>query len=149
MQLEEALAAGIGGAAGRGSTKMVASAPDLMGRRILVIEDESMVSMLIEDALVDMGCVVVALASRLNDGLAKAQTLAFDAAILDVNLAGERSFGIAEALRLRKLPFVFATGYGLSSIPEPLRSAPVLQKPFSPVELERALLAALEGARNT
>jgi CheY-like chemotaxis protein len=133
----------------RGLIKMNASAPDLMGRRILVIEDEAMVSMLIEDTLVDMGCVVVALASRVDDGLAKAQTLAFDAAILDVNLAGERSFGIAEALRIRKLPFVFATGYAMASIPEPLRNAPILQKPFSPVELERALLAALESGRNT
>ncbi len=128
---------------------MEASAPDLMGRRILVIEDESMVSMLIEDALVDMGCVVVALASRLEDGLAKAQTLAFDAAILDVNLAGERSFGIADALRIRKLPYVFATGYGMTSIPENLRDAPILQKPFSPMELERALLAALRNGRKT
>jgi CheY-like chemotaxis protein len=126
-----------------GFVQMEASAPDLMGRRILVVEDESMVSMLIEDALVDMGCVVVALASRFEDGLAKAQTLAFDAAILDVNLAGERSFGIADALRIRKLPFVFATGYGMSTIPESLRDAPILQKPFSPMELERALLTAL------
>jgi DNA-binding response OmpR family regulator len=128
---------------------MEASAPGLMGRRILVIEDESMVSMLIEDTLVDMGCVVVALASRFDDGLAKAQTLAFDAAILDVNLAGERSFGIAEALRIRKVPFIFATGYGMTSIPEPLRNAPILQKPFSPAELERALLAALENGRSS
>lgn len=135
-------------AAGRGLTKMEASAPGLMGRRILVIEDESMVSMLIEDALVDMGCVVVALASRFEDGLAKARTLAFDAAVLDVNLAGERSFGIADALRQRKLPFVFATGYGTGSIPESLRSAPILQKPFSPRELERALLRALESSQN-
>jgi CheY-like chemotaxis protein len=107
-----------------------------------------MVSMLIEDALVDMGCVVVALASRFEDGLAKARTLAFDAAVLDVNLAGERSFGIADALRQRKLPFVFATGYGTGSIPESLRSAPILQKPFSPGELERALLRALESSQN-
>jgi CheY-like chemotaxis protein len=149
VQLEDALAAAVSGAAGRGSTNMEASAPGLMGRRILVIEDESMVSMLIEDTLVDMGCVVVALASRFDDGLAKAQTLAFDAAILDVNLAGERSFGIADALRLRKLPFVFATGYGKGSIPEPLRGAPILQKPFSPVELEQALLSALENGRNS
>jgi DNA-binding response OmpR family regulator len=126
---------------------MEASAPGLMGRRILVIEDESMVSMLIEDALTDMGCVVVALAARFDDGLAKAQTLAFDAAILDVNLAGERSFGIADALRIRKLPFIFATGYGTSSIPESLRGAPILQKPFSRLELERALLSALENGK--
>jgi CheY-like chemotaxis protein len=124
---------------------MEAWAPGLMGRRILVVEDESMVSMLIEDTLVDMGCVVVALAARFADGLAKAQTLAFDVAILDVNLAGERSFGIADALRVRKLPFVFATGYAMTSIPEALRNAPILQKPFSPAELERALLAALEN----
>lgn len=125
---------------------MEASIPGLLGRRVLVIEDEAMVSMLIEDWLIDMGCVVVAAASRLDDGLAKAKSLAFDAAILDVNLAGERSFGIAETLQLRNLPFVFATGYGQTSIPETLRKAPVLQKPFSPAELERALLTALRGA---
>ena len=127
---------------------MDASAPDLMGRRVLVVEDESMVSMLIEDTLADMGCVVVALASRVNDGLAKAQTLAFDVAILDVNLAGERSFGIADALRLRKLPFVFATGYGTLSIPEPLRDVPILQKPFARADLEHALQAALALSRH-
>lgn len=127
-------------------TEMEASASGLMRRRILLIEDESMVSMLIEDALVDMGCVVVAQASRLEEGLTKARALAFDAAILDVNLAGERSFGIAEVLRGRGLPFVFATGYGCTSIPEPLRNVPILQKPFSSAELRRALLAALRGA---
>ena len=148
MRLDYALAAVGCGASARGVTNMEASSPALMGRRILVVEDESMVSMLIEDALVDMGCVVVALASRFEDGLAKARTLAFDAAVLDVNLAGERSFGIADALRQRKLPFVFATGYGTGSIPESLRSAPILQKPFSPGELERALLRALESSQN-
>jgi CheY-like chemotaxis protein len=126
---------------------MEVSAPDLMGRRILVIEDESMVSMLIEDTLADMGCVVVALASRFDDGLAKAQTLAFDAAILDVNLAGERSFAIADALRMRKLPFVFATGYGIASIPQPQRDVPILQKPFASHDLEQALRSALASAR--
>jgi CheY-like chemotaxis protein len=126
---------------------MEVSAPDLMGRRILVIEDESMVSMLIEDTLADMGCVVVALASRFDDGLAKAQTLAFDAAILDVNLAGQRSFAIADALRTRKLPFVFATGYGTTSIPQPLRDVPILQKPFTSHDLELALHSALASSR--
>jgi|SRR5215207_10908434 CheY-like chemotaxis protein len=128
---------------------MEASTPDLMGRRILVVEDESMVSMLIEDTLADMGCVVVALASRFDDGLSKAQTLAFDIAILDVNLAGERSFGIADVLRMRKLPFVFATGYGNTSIPRPLRDVPILQKPFARADLEQALLLALDSPRNT
>lgn len=148
MQLDYALAAIECGASAQGVTKMEASSPALMGRRILVVEDESMVSMLIEDALLDMGCVVVAIASRLGDGLVKAQTLAFDAAILDVNLAGERSFSIADALRIRKIPFIFATGYSYGTIPEPLRGAPIVQKPFSRDELERALISALENAKN-
>ncbi len=126
---------------------MEASAPDLMGRRILVVEDESMVSMLIEDTLADMGCVVVGLASRFDDGLSKAQTMAFDIAILDVNLAGERSFGIADVLKTRKLPFVFATGYGTMSIPQPLRDVPILQKPFARADLEQALRLALAPPR--
>jgi CheY-like chemotaxis protein len=117
---------------------------NLGGRRILVIEDESMVAMFIQDTLEDIGCEVASVASRFNEALEKARTLAFDVAILDVNLDGEQTFPIAEALVARGMPFVFATGYSATSLPAALQRAPILQKPFRQSDLERALRAALQ-----
>jgi CheY-like chemotaxis protein len=101
--------------------------------------------MLLEDTLAEIGCKVAGLASRFNDAMKKASSLSFDVAILDVNLNGQETFPIAEALNERGLPFVFATGYGSASLPSQLQHAPVLQKPFQQSELERALGAALAG----
>ena len=112
---------------------------NLGGRRILVIEDESMVTMFIQDTLEDIGCEVAGVASRVAEALDKARTLAFDVAILDVNLDGEQTFPIAEAIVARGLPFVFATGYGERGLPETYRGRPVLQKPYAKDDLERVL----------
>ena len=120
---------------------------DLAGRRVLVIEDEAMVTMLLEDTLADIGCEVAGLASRFNDAMEKATSLSFDVAILDVNLNGHPTYPIAQALTERGLPFLFATGYGLGELPEPLGSVPVLRKPFQQHDLEQALQAALLGGR--
>jgi CheY-like chemotaxis protein len=119
------------------------TAPDLAGRRVLLVEDESLIIMLVEDALAEFGCEVAGIASRFEDAIDKARALACDAAILDVNLNGLRTFPIADILRARGIPFVFATGYGATSIPEGLKAAPILQKPFTAHELERALRSAL------
>lgn len=116
---------------------------DLSGRRVLVVEDESRIAMLIRDTLEDMGCEVVATAARFDDAWEKATSLPFDVALLDVNLDGETSYPIAEALAERGRAFVFATGYGTSNVPEALHNAPVLQKPFMRRDLERALQQAL------
>jgi CheY-like chemotaxis protein len=116
----------------------------LNGRRVLVIEDESMVTMFIQDTLADIGCEVAGVASRLNEALEKARTLAFDVAILDVNLDGEQTFPIAEALLARGMPFVLATGYSATSLPAALQRAPILQKPFRQSDLEQALRTALQ-----
>lgn len=115
---------------------------DLRGRRVLVVEDESRIAMLIRDTLEDLGCEVI-LASRLDDARTKADSLDFDVALLDVDLNGESSLPIATRFAARGVRFVLATGYGASTIPEELKHVPVLQKPFLRVELERALLAAL------
>lgn len=115
---------------------------ELAGRRVLVIEDESMVAMLIEDTLVGLGCEVVGSASRFDEAVEKARSLSFDVAVLDVNLRGRQTLPIAQALAERGVPFLFATGYGEASLPEPLRKVPVLQKPFHLRDLERALRAA-------
>jgi CheY-like chemotaxis protein len=115
----------------------------LAGRRVLVVEDEAMVTMLLREMLEDIGCEVVGSASRLNDAVEKARSLSFDLAILDVNLNGERTFQIADLLAERGVGFVFATGYGGGSVPASFGKRPVLQKPFHQEDLERAMRAAL------
>lgn len=117
----------------------------LAGRRVVVIEDESLLVMLLEDFLESIGCVVAGVASGFQAALEKAQALSFDVAILDVNLNGRQSFPIAETLVGRSLPFIFATGYGATTLPPSLQGAPLLQKPFQQRQLEQALRQALEG----
>ena len=108
-------------------------------RRILIVEDEVLVSILIEDALADLGMEVAGVAGTLEEALAHAEAGDFDCAILDVHLQGKDIFPVAEMLEARGVPFVFATGYGQSGVPEKYRERPVLQKPFMALELERAL----------
>ena len=112
------------------------------GLRVLIVEDEPIVAMCLEDMLESLGCVPVGPASRLCDGLALAQAGGFDAAILDINLGGERSIGIADALRGRGVPFAFASGYG--SAPEGYEGHPLLEKPYREAQV-MALLAQLAG----
>jgi len=116
---------------------------DLTGLQVLVIEDESVVAMLMEDILVDIGCEVIGTASRFDEAIEKLKSLAFDIVILDVNLNGRPTFSIADSLAEQGVAFVIATGYGATSLPEPLQSVPFLQKPFRQRDLERALRAAL------
>jgi len=108
--------------------------------RILVVEDEMLLAMNIEDMLLDLGHEV-GLASRLEAALGLAREGAFDVAMLDVNLAGERSFPVADLLAARGIPFLFATGYGRAGIDEAYRDRPVLQKPFRADDLRSAIEA--------
>jgi CheY-like chemotaxis protein len=108
-------------------------------RRVLIVEDEVLVSILIEDALTDLGIEVAGVAGTLEEALAHAEAGDFDCAILDVHLQGKDIFPLAEMLEARGVPFVFATGYGQCGVPEKYRERPVLQKPFMAPELERAL----------
>lgn len=102
-----------------------------------------MVSLFIQDALADLGCNVVASATRFDEALEKIRTTSFDIAIVDINLNGARSFPLAEALTARGCPFVFATGYGAETLPEEVGHPPVLHKPFQQQDLERAMRMAL------
>jgi len=113
--------------------------------RALIVEDEALVAMFIEDVLTDLGHEVVAVASRLEDGLKMASAAAIDFAILDVNLNGERSFPIAEALARRAVPFLFATGYGSAGVIDEWSHIPVLQKPFQQAELGAVIARALRA----
>jgi two-component SAPR family response regulator len=109
--------------------------------RILVVEDEMLIGMLLEDMLTDMGHVVVGIVPRVNDALAAVQKEAFDLAILDVHLNGQAVFPVAEALIERGIPFVFSTGYGERGLPDQYRGRPILQKPFAKDDLEKTLTA--------
>ena len=118
----------------------------LRGRRVLVVEDETMIAMLVEDMLADLGCAVVGPAHGLDAALALAGGgEAIDAALLDVNLCGQPVFPVADALRAKGVPMVFATGYGESGLREIDAGAPVLQKPFRVADLARALSETLGG----
>jgi CheY-like chemotaxis protein len=118
----------------------------LTGMRLLVVEDETLVAMMIEDILTDLGCVVVDVAGTLSRGLALARDtdLALDGAILDVNLGGETVYPVAEALADRGVPFIFATGYGLTGIAEAFAHVPAIAKPYEPQALEAMLATALQ-----
>lgn len=115
----------------------------LNGRRILVVEDESLVAMLLETILEDMGCEIVGPAATVAQGLTLAEG-ELDAALLDVNVAGQNVFPVAEALVARGVPFVFSTGYGEGGLPDAWRGRPTIQKPFT----EDAVHAALREALN-
>jgi CheY-like chemotaxis protein len=116
---------------------------ELSGLRLLVVEDESHVAMLIEDMLADMGCEVVASAARVSEALRLIEATDIDAAVLDVNVAGEKVFPVAEKLRDRKIPFLFATGYGADGVREDFRTHPVVPKPFPQSQLRKALTKAV------
>jgi CheY-like chemotaxis protein len=114
-------------------------------RRILVVEDELMIRMLLEDMLGELGYTVAAEAGRLEDALAAAQSAEIDVAILDVNLNGQPILPVADALAARGTPFVFATGYGERGLPEPYRDRPTLKKPFQLEGLKQMLDNALKA----
>jgi CheY-like chemotaxis protein len=112
-------------------------------RRVLVVEDDVMIRMLIEDMLTDLGFAVAAEASKVHEALAAVKSTDIDVAILDVNLRGETTGPVAEALAARGTPFVFATGYGEHGLPEQFRDRPLLKKPFQIDSLKRMLDTAL------
>jgi CheY-like chemotaxis protein len=118
------------------------SAP-LTGRRVLVVEDESLVAMLLETILEDMGCTPVGPAANIDDGLKMANDEQLDAALLDVNVAGKQVFPIAEALKARGVPFVFSTGYGEGGLPDEWRGQATIQKPFTEAAVRDALMKAM------
>ena len=114
----------------------------LAGTRVLIVEDEALLIMLVEECLEELGCVVAGTATRLAQAMAMAQDIAADMAVLDINLNGELSYPVAELLLARKIPVVFATGYGTSGLPDGLKNAPVLAKPFRMSQLAAALADA-------
>ena len=126
---------------------MTTASPDgaLKDVRVLIVEDEALVAMLLEDMLEDLGCVLAGAASNLDQAVEAAGGLELDVAILDMNLAGKPVLPVAEALAARSKPFIFATGYGEGGVPEEWRGRPTLQKPFSMRDVEEALKLAVKS----
>jgi CheY-like chemotaxis protein len=108
-------------------------------KRVLLVEDEVLVAMYIEDLLTDLGCEVVALGTSLKLALELVNAKEFEFAVLDINLAGERSFPVAEILRQRKIPFLFVSGYSSAGLLDEYRSEVRLRKPLRTHELAQAI----------
>jgi len=113
--------------------------------RVLLVEDEAMIAMLMEDMLGELGCDVVATVGQFDQAMAAAETADFDLAFLDVNLRGVPVYPVAQVLRTRGIPFAFVTGYGSAGIDPANAEAPILQKPFQSRDLA-AILQVLQSA---
>ena len=120
----------------------------LSGRRVLVVEDESLVAMLLETILEDMGCAPVGPISTVEEALSVvAAETHLDAALLDVNVAGVHVFPVAQALKDKGVPFVFSTGYGEGGLPDEWRGQATIQKPFTEDAVQQALMKAMGVAK--
>lgn len=122
---------------------MTAEPHILAGKRVLIVEDELLVALLIEDILIEFGCNTFGPCGTLEKALAAASSETLDLAVLDINLAGERAYPVAEALERRNIPFLFVSGYGDEAIPEGHETWKVCAKPFKTKDLTRMLEAAL------
>ena len=130
--------------------QITASEEDPPPLRMLVVEDEALISLLIESMLYDMGCKTVDCAHSVPHALALLDptTPSIDAAMLDINLGGTLVFPVAEALAARDIPFAFITGYGANGVPKRFAAATVIQKPFTEKDLAYAM-DALRRQRST
>lgn len=114
--------------------------------RVLIVEDEMMIALLIEDVLGELGYDVVGPAGKLEAAITLARDEMFSAAILDVNIRGGDTFPVATILRERGIPFFLASGYGKWALPDAFQGHPLLQKPFTASDVEKAMDAMLPHA---
>jgi len=130
--------------------KNVGSLAPLEGARILIVEDELLVANYLEELLGMEGCIVLGPALRVHEALALIERERPEAAILDLDLQGERTAAVAEALTARRVPFVIVTGYGAGHVPDErvLQQAPRLGKPFRSRQLLRMLADTVAGAEH-
>ncbi|MEN4957952.1 response regulator [Pseudomonas syringae] len=112
--------------------------------KVLLVEDETMLAMLMEMMLEDLGFATAYHASTLNDGVEYARNGEYDLAILDINIIGGNSFPIAAAIADRGIPFMFCSGYGRLGIPDAWLNRRCVAKPFSAEQLSEALSELLE-----
>lgn len=119
------------------------SAELFRGRNVMVVEDEAIVSFMIEDMLLDRGCAAVWHASSVEEALRLLESRRPDLAVLDVNLGGELVFPVAARLEAAQIPFVFATGYGRNGILHDWAHHSIVHKPYDGNTLAQALAAVL------
>jgi len=120
--------------------------PDLTGTRVLLIEDEMLVAMLLEESLVELGCTVVGPVARLEAAREAIEHERFDCALLDIDLHGRPAYPLADLLDARGVPFGFVTGYDTGRLGPGVGRHPVLPKPFNVHQLH-SLLAGLARVR--
>jgi PAS domain S-box-containing protein len=134
--------------ANRSSPRKRAKTPDedvhrvdgpVSGKRLLLVEDEALVGMMMKDSLIELGFSVIGPFSRIPDAMQAACSESFHAAILDINVRGELIYSLADAIAARAIPLVFVTGYGSEAIEDRFKTVPVLQKPVDRIALERVL----------
>ena len=109
------------------------------GGAVFLVEDEVMIRMMVADMLEELGYRVVAEAGEISEAIRLLQSTEFDFAILDVNVNGKVISPVADLIKARNRPFIFATGYGSSGLPEEYRDRPALQKPFQLETLARMI----------
>ena len=122
------------------------TATGLSGRSVFLVEDEVMIRMMVADMLEELGYKIAAEAGDINEAMRLAQATEFDIAILDVNVNGKVISPVADLIKARNRPFIFATGYGSSGLPEEYRDRPSLQKPFQLETLGKVIDTALRNA---
>ena len=118
------------------------------GRRVLIVEDEMTIALVIEQALLNLGAEVVGPVARLDAALRLANDAEIDAAILDINIRGGNSYPIADVLSTRDIPFLFCTGYSEWALEERHRDRPRLSKPFTSNDIELQVVELLSGPSN-
>jgi len=117
----------------------------ISGNRVLIVEDEALVAMVVTESLTTLGCSVVGPFSRCSDAIAAIEIDEIDAAILDVNLDGEMVYPLADLLSKRGVPYIFVTGYGVESIDGRFTHIPVIQKPVERHVLQRIFVPSTDG----
>jgi len=115
------------------------------GGSVFLVEDEVMIRMMVADMLEELGYRIAAQAGEISEAIRLAQSTDFDLAILDVNVNGKVISPVADLIKARNRPFIFATGYGSSGLPEEYRDRPSLQKPFQIETLARVIESTLKS----
>lgn len=118
----------------------------LAGKRVLIVEDEALIALMLEHVLADFACVPVGPCNTLTAALTAVERETFDLALLDINLFGEKVYPVADALTERHIPFLFLSGYGEEGIPPGRRGWKVCAKPFKVKDLAAMLSAVIADA---
>lgn len=122
------------------------TAGSLPALRVLIVEDEMLIALMLQDMLESDGMVVEGIANSFAAGLDLARCADAQLAVLDINLGGEEAYPIADVLAGRGIPFIFSTGYGAANVNAGYDRVPTLMKPFEQRALRSAIRAALELA---